>query len=191
MEACGGAQHWARELTKLGHQVRLLSPRFVKAFNIGNKSDAADARAIWLAVQQPGKHVTVKTETQQAVLAMHRVRERLLPRADRGRLRLVLSQGADAGSVGRRDPCHLAGGKRALPLFHRGLQHPDLRLGHQCRRHGRHSHRYRSAAAEPQKDLGSPARLIRLGAWHWPHGSPADPCERWNSRIASPRLSSS
>lgn len=52
MEACGGAQHWARELTKIGHPVRLLSSRFVKAFNVGNKSDAADARAIWLAVQQ-------------------------------------------------------------------------------------------------------------------------------------------
>lgn len=78
MEACGGAQHWARELTKQGHQVRLLSSRFVKAFNIGNKSDAADARAIWLAVQQPGKAVAVKTEAQQAVLAMHRMREQLV-----------------------------------------------------------------------------------------------------------------
>jgi transposase len=78
MEACGGAQHWARELTKLGHRVRLLSSRFVKAFNIGNKSDAADARAIWLAVQQPGKAVAVKTEAQQAVLAMHRMREQLV-----------------------------------------------------------------------------------------------------------------
>ncbi|MBB3262215.1 transposase [Paraburkholderia sp. WP4_3_2] len=78
MEACGGAQHWARELTKQGHQVRLLSSRFVKAFNIGNKSDAADARAIWLAVQQPGKCVSVKTEAQQAVLAMHRMREQLV-----------------------------------------------------------------------------------------------------------------
>lgn len=78
MEACGGAQHWARELTKLGHQVRLLSSQFVKAFNIGNKNDAADARAIWLAVQQPGKAVAVKTEAQQAVLAMHRVREQLV-----------------------------------------------------------------------------------------------------------------
>jgi len=52
MEACSGAQHRARELTKLGHQVRLLPARFVKAFNIGNKNDTADARAIWLAVQQ-------------------------------------------------------------------------------------------------------------------------------------------
>jgi transposase len=78
MEACGGAQHWARELLKLGHQVRLMPARFVKAFNIGNKSDAADAKAIWLAVQQPSKAVAVKTEDQQAVLAMHRVRQQLV-----------------------------------------------------------------------------------------------------------------
>jgi transposase len=78
MEACGGAHHWARELRKQGHQVRLMQARFVKAFNIGNKSDAADARAIWLAVQQPGKAVAVKTEAQQAVLAMHRMRQQLI-----------------------------------------------------------------------------------------------------------------
>ncbi|MGO4304409.1 IS110 family transposase [Cupriavidus sp. RAF12] len=78
MEACGGAQHWARELTKLGHEVRLMPAKFVKAFNIGNKSDAADARAIWLAVQQPCKPVAVKTEAQQAVLAMHRMRQQLV-----------------------------------------------------------------------------------------------------------------
>jgi transposase len=54
MEACGGAQHWARELHKLGHEVRLLSARMVKPFVGGNKNDAADARAIWTAVQQPG-----------------------------------------------------------------------------------------------------------------------------------------
>jgi transposase len=78
MEACGGSQHWARELVKQGHQVRLMPARFVKAFNIGNKNDAADARAIWLAVQQPCKAVAVKTEGQQAVLAMHRMRQQLV-----------------------------------------------------------------------------------------------------------------
>jgi transposase len=78
MEACGGAQHWARELTKLGHQVKLMPARLVKAFNIGNKNDAADAKAIWLAVQQPCKAVAVKTEEQQAVLAMHRLRQQLV-----------------------------------------------------------------------------------------------------------------
>ncbi|WP_186027453.1 IS110 family transposase [Burkholderia gladioli] len=78
MEACGGSQHWARALAKLGHQVRLMAPRFAKAFNIGNKNDAADARAIWLAVQQPGNKVAVKTEAQQAVLALHRLRQQLV-----------------------------------------------------------------------------------------------------------------
>jgi transposase len=78
MEACGGAHHWARELTRLGHEVRLMPAQFVKAFNIRNKNDASDARAIWLAVQQPGKPVAVKTEMQQAMLALHRMREQLL-----------------------------------------------------------------------------------------------------------------
>ncbi|RKT20478.1 transposase [Paraburkholderia sp. RAU2J] len=78
MEACGGSQHWARQLTKLGHTVKLMPAEFVKAFNIRNKSDAADARAIWLAVQQPGKAVAVKTEPQQAVLALHRMRQQLV-----------------------------------------------------------------------------------------------------------------
>lgn len=78
MEACGGAHHWARQLIKLGHEVRLMPAEFVKAFNIRNKNDAADARAIWLAVQQPGKPVAVKTEVQQAMLALHRMREQLV-----------------------------------------------------------------------------------------------------------------
>lgn len=65
MEPCGGAQHWARALMRMGHEVKLMPGAFVKAFNIRNKNDAADARAIWLAVQQPGKAVAVKTEAQQ------------------------------------------------------------------------------------------------------------------------------
>lgn len=60
--AVGVAHHWARQLTKMGHQVRLMPAEFVKAFNIRNKNDAADARAIWLAVQQPSKAVAMKTE---------------------------------------------------------------------------------------------------------------------------------
>jgi transposase len=78
IEACGGAHHWARELTKMGHQVKLMPAKYVKAFNIRNKNDAADARAIWLAVQQPGKPVAVKTEMQQAMLALHRMRQQLV-----------------------------------------------------------------------------------------------------------------
>lgn len=78
MEACGGAHHWARQLMELGHEVRLMPAEFVKAFNIRNKNDAADAKAIWLAVQQPGKPVAVKTEMQQAMLALHRMREQVV-----------------------------------------------------------------------------------------------------------------
>jgi transposase len=78
MEACGGAHHWARQLTQMGHEVKLMPAEFVKAFNIRNKNDAADARAIWLAVQQPSKSVAVKTEMQQAMLALHRMREQLV-----------------------------------------------------------------------------------------------------------------
>jgi transposase len=75
MEACGGAQHWARRLMEMGHQVKLMPAKFVKAFNIGNKNDPADARAIWMATQMPSKPVAVKTEAQQAVLALHRLRQ--------------------------------------------------------------------------------------------------------------------
>ncbi len=79
MEACGGSHHWARSLQKLGHEVKLLSARMVKPFVGGNKNDAADARGIWMAVQHPGiKAVAVKSEEQQAVLALHRMREQLV-----------------------------------------------------------------------------------------------------------------
>jgi transposase len=78
MEACGGAHHWARQLMKMGHEVRLMPAEFVKAFNIRNKNDAADAKAIWLAVQHPSKAVAVKTEMQQAMLGLHRMREQLV-----------------------------------------------------------------------------------------------------------------
>ena len=78
IEACGGAHHWARALTSLGHKVKLMPGEFVKAFNIRNKNDTADAQAIWRAVQQPGKAVAIKTEQQQAMLALHRIRSQLM-----------------------------------------------------------------------------------------------------------------
>lgn len=79
IEACGGAHHWARELKKLGHTVRLLHAKVVRPFVAGNKTDATDARAIWLAVQQPGvKFVGIKSTDQQATLTLHRQRELLM-----------------------------------------------------------------------------------------------------------------
>ena len=63
MEACGGAYWWARQLQQLGHTVRLLPAKAVRPFVLRNKTDAADARAIWTAVQQPEmKTVAIKTE---------------------------------------------------------------------------------------------------------------------------------
>ena len=79
IEACGGSQHWARELLALGHEVRILPAKMVRPFVRGNKNDTHDARAIWTAVQQPGvRTVAVKTEEQQAVLALHRMRQQLV-----------------------------------------------------------------------------------------------------------------
>jgi transposase len=79
IEACGGAHHRARQLQTLGHNVRLIHAKAVRPFVSGNKTDATDARAIWLAVQQPGtKFVGLKSEEQQATLVLHRQRELLM-----------------------------------------------------------------------------------------------------------------
>jgi len=79
MEACGSAHYWARQFAGMGHEVRLISPSFVRPFVKRNKTDVADAQAIWEAVQRPGmKFVAVKTEAQQSVLTLHRVREQLV-----------------------------------------------------------------------------------------------------------------
>ena len=67
MEACATAHHWARELTKLGHTVRLMPASYVKAYVKRSKNDAADAAAICEAVTRPGmRFVPVKTIDQQA-----------------------------------------------------------------------------------------------------------------------------
>ena len=79
IEACGGAHHWAREFTAMGHSVRLLHAKIVRPFVAGNKTDATDARAIWQVVQQPGvKFVGIKSAEQQATLTLHRQREMMM-----------------------------------------------------------------------------------------------------------------
>ena len=79
MEACGSAHYWGRELRKLGHEVRLIAAQFVRPFVKTNKNDAADAAAIWEAVQRPDmRFVAVKSEEQQSVLSLHRMREQLI-----------------------------------------------------------------------------------------------------------------
>jgi transposase len=79
MEACGGAHHWARVLQQLGHQVKLLPPKHVRAFVLRDKTDALDAQAIWVAARQPHiRQVPVKSEQQQACLSLHRIRSQLM-----------------------------------------------------------------------------------------------------------------
>jgi transposase len=79
MEACGSAHHWGRVLKGMGHQVRLIAAQFVRPFVKTNKTDAADAEAIWTASAQPGmRFVALKSEEQQAVLSLHRLRAQLV-----------------------------------------------------------------------------------------------------------------
>ena len=79
MEACGSAHHWGRELIKLGHEVRLIPPQYVKPYVKGNKHDAADAEAISEAVTRPTmRFVPVKTIEQQSICQLHRIRQLLV-----------------------------------------------------------------------------------------------------------------
>lgn len=75
LEACGSGHHWGRVLVELGHEVKLIAAQFVRPFVKTNKTDAADAEAIWEAAQRPGmRFVALKSEEQQAVLGLHRIR---------------------------------------------------------------------------------------------------------------------
>ncbi|MGH8457927.1 MAG: IS110 family transposase [Nevskiales bacterium] len=79
MEACGGAHYWARELGKLGHEVRLIAPQFVKPYVKSGKNDANDAEAICEAASRPNmRYVPVKSAEQQASQSVHRIRSRLM-----------------------------------------------------------------------------------------------------------------
>ena len=79
LEACGGAHPWVRELTILGHEVRLIPPAYVKPFVKRLKNDAADAEAICEAVQRPNmRFVAIKSEEQQASALVFRTRDLLI-----------------------------------------------------------------------------------------------------------------
>lgn len=130
MEACGSAHYWARELTALGHTVRLISPQFVKPYVKGNKNDANDAEAICEAMTRPGmRFVTIKHPEQQAMQAVHRVRSRVvrartaLVNEIRGLLAefgIVINR-AGVSAVGAALPGILEDGENALPGSFREL----------------------------------------------------------------------
>jgi len=79
METCAGAHHWGRWLRTLGHDVRLMSPQFVKAYVKSNKNDARDAEAICEAVTRPTmRYVPIKSRAQQELQMQHRIRQRVV-----------------------------------------------------------------------------------------------------------------
>lgn len=79
MEACGGAHDWARKIQVLGHEVRLIPARYVKAFVKGNKTDRNDAEAICEAAQRPNmRFVPIKSEEQQGAMAQQSFRALLV-----------------------------------------------------------------------------------------------------------------
>ncbi len=79
LEACGASHHWARQIKACGHDARLIAPQHVKPFRRGQKNDYRDAEAVISTALSPGIHfVGIKTTSQQAEQALHRVRSRLL-----------------------------------------------------------------------------------------------------------------
>lgn len=79
IEACGSSHYWARELSQLGHEVKLIPAQFVKPYVKGGKNDANDAEAICEAVGRPAmRFVAIKPVEQQVVQAEHRIRSRLV-----------------------------------------------------------------------------------------------------------------
>lgn len=112
MEACGGSHYWARELSKMGHDARLMSPQFVKPYVKSGKNDANDAEAICEAVSRPNmRFVTVKSVEQQVMQAEHRIRARLI------KARTALSNEIRGllGEFGIVLPVSLARLRRAIP----------------------------------------------------------------------------
>ncbi|MEH2563657.1 transposase [Bradyrhizobium sp. AZCC 2289] len=81
MEACGASQYWARELSKLGHEVKLMAPQLVKPYVSRNKNDWRDAEGLCEAMSRPSmRFVPVKTAEQQAALMLTGIRDGLIAR---------------------------------------------------------------------------------------------------------------
>jgi transposase len=119
LEACGSAHHWARVMSGLGHEVRLMPPAYVKPYVKRNKSDAIDAAACCEAMSRPGmRFVQVKTVEQQAALSLHRSRELLVrQRTQLGNaLRSLLSEFGIVAAKGREGLARLVEELRAGTL---------------------------------------------------------------------------
>ena len=142
IEACATAHYWAREISALGHEVRLMPPAYVKAYLRRQKNDTADAEAICEAVRRPTmRFVAVKSAERQAVLVLHRTRELLVRqrtmlvnaiRAHCAEFGLIAAQRADLGDMrldrGGRD-AQLAGNFLVRKPGRQQLQHGGLPFG--------------------------------------------------------------
>lgn len=101
IEACHTSHYWGREIAKLGHEVRLMPPQFVKPYVKSQKDDAVDAEAICEAVQRPTmRFVPIKSANQQAVLMLHRTRD-LLIRQRSSLISAIRAHFAEFGIVAR------------------------------------------------------------------------------------------
>lgn len=128
MEACGGTHYWARELSKLGHEVKLISPQFVKPYVKSNKNDYNDAEGICEAAGRPNmRFVTVKSVEQQDIQGLHRIRQSVVKQrtALGNQMRGLLGEygiviGNGIGQVRRRVPEILEDGENALTDRFRG-----------------------------------------------------------------------
>jgi transposase len=108
LEACAGAHHWGRELQRLGHEVRLIPPAYVKPFVKRQKNDAADAEAICEAAQRPAmRFVAVKSEEQQASAMVFRGRDLLVGQRTQI-INALRCHMAEHGWVAPKGPSHLA-----------------------------------------------------------------------------------
>jgi transposase len=122
MEACATAHYWARELTKLGHTVRLMPAKDVKAYVKRNKNDAADAEAICEAVRRPTmRFVQVKSAEQQGRLMQHRTRDLLM----RQRTQVINALRAHLAELGITAAQGIAGLKELLKII---ASDEDVRL---------------------------------------------------------------
>ena len=123
MEACGGAHHWAREIRALGHEPHLIAGHYVKAFSRGQKNDRNDAQAIACASRQPDlPRVAIKSEEQQAVLALHRIRERVV----KERIQLTNQLHGLLGEFGIVLPRGISGLRQTMATVLEGARLPQL-----------------------------------------------------------------